>query len=144
MPEPNATAAFLARCQNLLSIGTVPSDQLHAYTTSCLAIQRHIFGVVRPTNRNEVVAVVQLAAEYGVPLYPISTGHNWGYGEANPVRDGGVIVDLAQMNRIIAFDPDSGVLTIEPGVTQRQLDAFLQQHHYPYPILNFFDDLRMG
>ena len=134
MSEPDTTT-FLNRCQARLSAGAVlPADQWPPYAASCLARPCAIAGVVQPISPDEVITLVRLAAESAIPLYPISTGHNWGYGEAHPARDGSIIVDLARMNRIIAFDPESGLLTLEPGVTQRQLDAFLQQHRYPFLI----------
>ena len=134
MSEPDTTT-FLNRCQARLSAGAVlPADQWPPYAASCLARPCAIAGVVQPISPDEVITLVRLAAESAIPLYPISTGHNWAYGEAHPARDGSIIVDLARMNRIIAFDPESGLLTLEPGVTQRQLDAFLQQHRYPFLI----------
>ena len=51
---------------------------------------------------------------------PISTGKNWGYGSRAPVRDG-VLLDLGRLNRIVDFDEELAYVTIEPGVTQRQL-----------------------
>jgi len=134
MSQPDLTA-FLNHCQTLLSAGAVlPADQWPPYAASCLAHPCAIAGVVQPTSPDEVITLVKLAAASAIPLYPISTGHNWGYGEAHPVRDGSIIVDLARMNRIIAFDADSGLLTVEPGVTQRQLNTFLQQHGHPFLI----------
>jgi 4-cresol dehydrogenase (hydroxylating) flavoprotein subunit len=40
--------------------------------------------VLRPTSRDEVVRCVQQARLSGRPLYPISTGMNWGYGARAP------------------------------------------------------------
>ena len=65
---------------------------------------------------------------------PISTGNNWGYGDARPVRDGCVIVDLSQMNRIKSLDADLGVVTLEPGVTQEELHRYLQQHNLNFMV----------
>ena len=65
-----------------------------------------------------------------MPIYPISTGKNWGYGSRVPLHDG-VLVDLGRMNRIVDFDEELAYVTIEPGVTQRQLHAFLQERGAP-------------
>ena len=43
-----------------------------------------------------------------------------------PVRDG-VLLDLGRMDGILAFDEDLAYVTIEPGVTQRQLYQFLRE-----------------
>lgn len=42
------------------------------------------------------------------------------YGDA-ALNAEGVILDLTRMNRILAWDPDLGVITVEPGVTIEQL-----------------------
>ena len=49
---------------------------------------RHVL-VEKPAGRApaEVQAIVRAANNYHVPLYPISTGNNWGYGSAQPARD---------------------------------------------------------
>jgi FAD/FMN-containing dehydrogenase len=54
----------------------------------------------------------------------VSIGNNWGYGSANPVVDGCVVVSLSRMNRI-ELDEELGLATLEPGVTQGQLAARL-------------------
>jgi len=64
------------------------------------------------------------------PLYPISTGLNWGYGGRNPVVPGAVILDLSGMRGIRNADSISlanPVAVLEPGVTQGQLQEFLRQ-----------------
>jgi 4-cresol dehydrogenase (hydroxylating) len=87
--------------------------------------------VLRPTSRDEVVRCVQQARLSGRPLYPISTGMNWGYGARAPVRAGSTLLDLSGMNRILNADRisiDRPVALIEPGVTQAQLHAHLGRH----------------
>ncbi|MCM2338609.1 MAG: FAD-binding oxidoreductase, partial [Lysobacter sp.] len=89
-------------------------------------------GALRPQSVDEVATCLAAANQLRVPLYPISTGNNWGYGAASPTAGECVILDLGALNRIRAFDPDSGVVTLEPGVTQQQLFEFLDQHGYPF------------
>ncbi|MGY6276129.1 FAD-binding oxidoreductase [Methylomonas sp. MgM2] len=101
---------------------------------SCISVTRNIPAVVIPKDVKAVQDVVEIARKYHVRLYPFSTGHNWGYGSKNPAQDHCVLVDLSHMKKILDFDAETGLLTIEPGVTQRQLDSFLKTHHYPYLI----------
>lgn len=86
-----------------------------------------IAGAVRVRDAAHVARVVRIAHANAVPLYPISTGHNWGYGSANPVAAGSVVVDLSALNRILDFDPESGCVTLEPGVTQADLARCLEE-----------------
>jgi 4-cresol dehydrogenase (hydroxylating) len=89
---------------------------------------------LRPTCAEQVQHVVKIAQRFSIPIYPISTGHNWGYGTSVPVRAFGVIVDLSSMNRIIEFDRDLGVVTLEPGVTQGQLSEYLHSRGLPFMV----------
>ena len=90
---------------------------------------RSVLAVLRPASAAEVVQVVEIAARFRLPLHPISTGHNWGYGTALAVMDESVIVDLSRMCGIREFDEDLGVVTVEPGVTQAALADFLRQRN---------------
>lgn len=85
--------------------------------------------VFRPTSVEEVVGLVNQARRTRVSLYAVSTGLNWGYGSRSPVTANCDLVDLSSMNRILNADEislDNPVAVIEPGVTQRQLFAFLR------------------
>jgi 4-cresol dehydrogenase (hydroxylating) len=135
MARSHSVIAFLGRCRDLLGASAVfDGERVVPYGDNCIALHRDVAGVVRPSTTDEVAGVVRLAAEHEVPLYPISTGRNWGYGTALPVRSGSMILDLSGMDRIVDFDPESGLLTVEPGVTQRQLNVFLCEHDYPFLI----------
>jgi 4-cresol dehydrogenase (hydroxylating) flavoprotein subunit len=84
----------------------------------------------RPLSLDAVVALVHRARSSLKPLYPVSTGLNWGYGSRSPVVPGCDVVDLGAMNRILNADKislDNPVAVIEPGVTQRQLAQFLRE-----------------
>jgi FAD/FMN-containing dehydrogenase len=91
-------------------------------------------GALRPRSMSELSACVAAACRLGTPLYAISTGNNWGYGAASPSRDGCILLDLGGLSRIREFDERSGVVTLEPGVTQARLHEFLCDGKYPYLI----------
>jgi 4-cresol dehydrogenase (hydroxylating) len=102
----------------------------YAKTTS--SSSRMPAAILKPADRNQVSAIIRVARQYGVPLYPISTGKNWGYGDACAVYDDQVIVDLSRMNRIIEVNAVLGYAVVEPGVTQGDLAKYLQEHNLPY------------
>jgi FAD/FMN-containing dehydrogenase len=101
---------------------------LARYRASTTGVSQTVVAIVRPASAGEVQAVVRVARALGVPIYPISKGHNWGYGEANPPRSGAIVVDLSRMNRIVAVDAELGTATVEPGVTQADLYRYLEEH----------------
>jgi 4-cresol dehydrogenase (hydroxylating) len=100
------------------------------YARSTAARPRRPLALVRPGTAAEVAQLVKIAASARLAVYPISTGKNWGYGDACAVGAGQVILDLSRMNRIIHVDPELAYAVIEPGVTQRQLSDHLHQHGY--------------
>ncbi len=85
----------------------------------------HVHAILRPGSRDDVQAAVRIANRHHIPLYPIASGKNWGYGSRAPIDDG-VLLDLGRLNRIVAFDEELAYVTIEPGVTQQQLFDFLR------------------
>lgn len=102
------------------------------YGRNCIAAPREVPAVVLPRSEAEVQAVVEIARARNLALYPVSTGHNWGYGSAAPVMDGSVVVDLSGMNRILEVDPLLGLVTLEPGVTQQQLRDYLDERNLAF------------
>jgi len=65
-----------------------------------------------------VRAVLAEARAAGVPVVLRGAGRS--YGDA-ALRAESIVLDLSRMQRILAFDPASGVVEVEPGVTVRQL-----------------------
>ena len=82
-----------------------------------------------PGSREEVVALVQIAARHGVPIWPVSQGRNWGYGSYTAPTEDTVLVILERLNRILGVDETLATAIVEPGVTFRQLRAHLEAHH---------------
>ncbi|MEM6989582.1 MAG: FAD-binding oxidoreductase [Myxococcota bacterium] len=97
-----------------------------AYEQCTFAHDNQVNAVLRPGSVAEVQALVRIAAEYRVPLYPISRGRNWGYGSRAPTADA-VVVDLGRLDEITAYDEDLACVTVQPGVTQQQLVDFLAE-----------------
>jgi 4-cresol dehydrogenase (hydroxylating) len=104
---------------------------MRRYEWCTIPIQHRIAAVLRPAGVDQVCQIVRTAVIYNVPLYPISTGNNWGYGSAQPAQDQNVVVDLGRMNRIVEVNTELAYAVLEPGVTQRQLFAHLEAHRIP-------------
>lgn len=82
--------------------------------------------VVFADHRDDVVEVVRLCAEHGVPVVPFGIGSSM-EGQVNAPR-GGVCLDLSRMNAIVAVQPDDLIATVQPGVTRKQLNRSLSEH----------------
>jgi 4-cresol dehydrogenase (hydroxylating) len=85
-------------------------------------------------NRDDVCAALEIARRHRIPLYPISSGKNWGYGGGSPLVDGCVILDLSRMKRIVEMDRELGLVTLEPGVTQRDLREYLDRNELDFMV----------
>ncbi|HWE00234.1 MAG TPA: FAD-dependent oxidoreductase, partial [Bryobacteraceae bacterium] len=103
------------------------SSQLRAAETATFETRRTIPMIVRPKTRAQLQECVRAANRLQIALYPVSTGKNWGYGSSVPPADACALVDLSGMNRITGFNERLGYVTVEPGVTQRQLYRFLRE-----------------
>ncbi|HVY79481.1 MAG TPA: FAD-binding oxidoreductase [Steroidobacteraceae bacterium] len=86
---------------------------------------------VCPSSTEEVQAIVRLANEHRVPLWPISRGKNFGYGGAAPAMPGTVVLDMTRMNRILEVDAKLGYCVIEPGVGFFDLHDHLERNGIP-------------
>jgi 4-cresol dehydrogenase (hydroxylating) len=101
---------------------------IERYARSTASRSVRPLAVVSPASSAEVAALARIASAYRIALYPVSTGKNWGYGDACAVDAGQVLVELSRMNRIVQVDPELAYAVIEPGVTQQQLSDFLRDH----------------
>ena len=90
--------------------------------------EKYASAAVAPQSVEEVQAVVRTANKYKIPLYPISTGRNLGYGGSAPVLSGSVVVDLKRMNRILEVNEQQAYALVEPGVSYFDLYRHLQEH----------------
>src|SRR5262247_1298701 len=70
--------------------------------------------VVVPGNVDEVAAVIKAAQRGGVPIVPRGSGTGLA-GGAVPA-EGGVVLSLARLNRILKIDLQNRIAILEPGV----------------------------
>jgi len=79
--------------------------------------------VVMPTCVEQVQAIMKLANELKIPVTPFTAGSNIG-GLCIP-EDGGILLDMKRMNKIIRIDEESHYAIIEPGVSHAKLASAL-------------------
>jgi 4-cresol dehydrogenase (hydroxylating) len=125
--------AAIQRWVELLGINHVlnSADEIAVYARSTSSYSTRPLAVLKPGSTEEVAEVVKIASAFCIPLYPISRGKNWGYGDACAVTDEQVIVDLSRMARILEVDRTLAYAVIDPGVTQQQLSMYLLNQKIP-------------
>jgi glycolate oxidase len=90
--------------------------------------------VVLPETTQEVVACVRLAAELGLAVVPRGSGTGLA-GGAVPL-EGGLVISVARMRRILEVDADVPCALVEPGVLNLDLTTAVRHlglHYAPDP-----------
>ena len=89
-------------------------------------------GVVWPHSTDEVVEVVRLCHAHRVPVIPFGVGSSLeGHILAT---NGGISVDLSEMNRVVALHDEDMDAVVQPGVTRKALNAALHGTGLFFPI----------
>src|SRR6187551_2540377 len=88
--------------------------------------------VVFPTSTAEVRAVVEACAAVGCPMTPFGAGSSL-EGHVIPLQRG-VTIDLTRMNRVLRVSVDDLDVTVEAGVTRKQLDKHLHSTGLWFPL----------
>jgi D-lactate dehydrogenase (cytochrome) len=80
----------------------------------------------------EVAQVVKLAAQHNVPVIPFGVGTSL-EGHLLAVQ-GGISLDVSQMNQVLSINADDLTVTVQPGVTRTQLNAAIKSTGLFFPI----------
>ena len=88
--------------------------------------------VVFPDSTAEVASVVKACAAHKFPVIAYGTGTSL-EGHVLAVQ-GGVTIDLSQMNQVVAIHADDATATVQAGVTRKQLNAALRDSGLFFPI----------
>lgn len=129
-------ASFLAELRAAVGEDWVWSseDDLGPYRDSFSPVwdtadERHASAAVAPENVEQVQEVVRIADRYKVPLFPISTGKNFGYGGPSPNVTGSAVLDLKRLNKVLEIDDKRNFALVEPGVSYFDLYRHIQQNN---------------
>jgi D-lactate dehydrogenase (cytochrome) len=82
--------------------------------------------VVFPRDTQEIVEIMRFANENNIPVTPFGVGSGL-EGGAIP-RNGGISLDLLEMNHILEIIPEDFLVRVQPGVTRMQLNKELGKY----------------
>ena len=99
------------------------SDALTAYRVRPLA-------VVLPETQNEVIKTVRLCDRYQIPFVARGSGTSLSGGSL-PV-EGGIVIALNRLDRILRIDPENRIAVVEAGVVNLDVSAAAQPYGLYY------------
>jgi glycolate dehydrogenase FAD-linked subunit len=106
-------------------------DSIRENSTDATKILHPADVVVFPGDTRQVSAIVRLANRERIPV--VSRGGGVGYaGGALPVQ-GGIVIGMRRMNRILEINPVDLLAVVEPGVLTADLDAAAAGRGLLYP-----------
>src|SRR5882672_6025658 len=80
--------------------------------------------IARPTSEDELAQTVAQAAARGLPVRAAGSGHSF----TDIACTDGLLVDTSGMQRVIAADAESGLVTVQAGITLRALGRENARH----------------
>jgi D-lactate dehydrogenase (cytochrome) len=88
--------------------------------------------VVFPDSTEEVSAIVEICARHRTPVIAYGTGTSL---EGNVIpHQGGVVVDLANMNQVLRVNAEDLDTTVQARVTRKQLNEYIRDQGLFFPI----------
>ena len=126
-------SAFVDALRRVVGRDGVFSEPLEMLTYECDALT-HLrtspLAVVLPSSAADVQEVVRLCSREGVPF--VARGHGTGLsGGALPV-DGGIVIALSRLNRVLDVDIPNRRVVVEPGVTNLEITRQVAPFGYYY------------
>ena len=81
---------------------------------------------------DEVSRIVRICAETDTPMIAYGAGSSV-EGHVGALT-GGITIDVSEMNQIVAVHPEDMDVTVQPGVTRKQLNTWLRDTGLFFPI----------
>ena len=88
--------------------------------------------VIFAESTRDVADAVKLAGDHNVPVIPFGVGSSL-EGHLLAVQ-GGISIDVSRMNRVLAINADDLTVTVQPGVTRKQLNEEIKSTGLFFPI----------
>ena len=106
-------------------------EHLIAYSYDAYTEENRPDVVLFPITTNKVSAIMKVAYRENIPVTPRGAGTNLA-GESIPVQ-GGIVVCLTKMDRILSIDAESLVAVVQPGVINLDLQKEVEKQGMMYP-----------
>jgi len=104
---------------------------LYVYSSDASVHQALPTVVVRPKTIEEVQRIMRYANKNKIHVVPRGAGSGTS-GHTVPI-DGGIVLDMKRMNRILEIRPEDMLVRVEPGVVDDDLNRALKPYGFFYP-----------
>jgi glycolate oxidase len=112
--------------------GSEDAERMEPYThDEVVGLQADPEVVVRVTSTEQVTAVLRLAQQERVPVTPRGAGYGLSGGAV--AIQGGIVLSLERMNRILEIDRQNLMVTVEPGVITGDIHRAVEEEGLFYP-----------
>src|SRR6266581_3777413 len=131
--DPTRKKALRRELEGLLGKGAVLSDpdKLLVYESDGLTLFRALADfVVLPTSAEHVSAIVRLANREALPF--VARGAGTGLAGGCLPAEGGIVISLMRMNRVLEIDYDNQLAVVEPGLVNLHLSWAVGPQGYYY------------
>lgn len=102
----------------------------HSYDATPM-VQAMPDAVIYPENKEQIALILKLANEHRIPIVGRGAGTNL-CGGTVPV-EGGIVLVMNRMNRLIEIDQDNLTATFQPGLNTKQFHMALEELGLFYP-----------
>lgn len=106
-------------------------EQMRPYECDGLSMYRRLpLCVALPIDEAQVAAVLRICHARGVPV--VARGHGTGLAGGALPEEGGVLLSLARLNRIVELDPLARIARVQPGVRNLAISEAAAPHGLYY------------
>jgi glycolate oxidase len=123
----------LEKLKRIVGEDDVSNDvaDLYVYSSDASVHQAMPSVVVRPKTIEDVQKIMRYAYKKRIPVVPRGAGSGTS-GHSVPI-EGGIVLDMKKMNRILEIRPEDMLCKVEPGVVDDDLNRALKHYALFYP-----------
>ena len=118
--------------QNPVSSGDAPTEQSETFE-SWGRYPKYRARVIRLNWRSDFPAALSSSAQAGITGAALPVGLGRSYGDVG-LLNGGTLLQTTGMDRLLAFDPQTGILTAESGISLAQILDFAVPRGFFLPV----------
>lgn len=105
-------------------------EALHGNLWNRLIPDRAPQMIVKAADEDDIIATIKFARAHGLKVVVRGGGHNW----CQPsLRNGGILIDLESLNKIISIDVEDRRAVIQPILSNREIQKALNAHGLAFP-----------